>query len=1372
MAWRHFASRTAGWVTGEIHRRRIDMSWGGRGRDEDARERMIDAARRSGMSVGELVQALAEESGSPRDRAPRRRRVEDDDDRWDRSDRRPARASRDRESRGDIDAQLDVLAERLRGLSAGEAPVRSRARERGSDAALEEIAATVERLGRQLPEPPAKRAAKARPQTDVAAVLAALDGLDRKVKAMNEERAAAARPRRDRAGLGDLDHAIAEIARHQTALERDKRPRKASAGTDLERHFRDLSDKIEQLRARDERNSPEALIEEIRSLRQFIEQRSGSAADVGDEIRKLAGRIDEMATQNPERGALEPLMTEMGRLRDVVLQSDVEGSLKSLEAGYGHIVDRLDDLKRGLASPRVGATVDAEISEIHNLLRAVPQVTQFSSIEQSLRDLAGKIERLAGEETDPITTRLERRIGELKTQIDRVDPSSVVKALDQRLKVVTEKLDAIEKASRGPVTPEHVAGLIDDLRTSAAGSGTGEEMRALEARLAELSDRIADLDRRRPSFDDTDRLHDRIAEIAGKLDRMAVPVTDRRTVDALESTISRLDELMSRQSAPVPAGMVDGRVAELIERLDRGEVGPASADIDALGRQIAEMRRELTQSRSTVDLEAEMRKLAERLERSATQEPDDEALSQIEDQLAAISRKLEASESRFGSLSGLEDTIRRLGDRIEAHQADTIAAARDAAREMVRELGGGRADPVSDDVLRGLQDDLRALRSAARDGESRTNDTLISLHDALTGIVGRLTAIEKIAQGSARAATPRPAEPVVPAAPAAAPVAAPIAAPIAARLAPEPAPAAAAPAQPAPGGVASAIARARQSLATSAAEDTRPLEPGSGKPAPRTAMVTPPSPSMAPTEVPVATPAAPIGSGEKTPAAARKADFIAAARRAAQAAAGAAEAPLTATAEDRTAPVAATGTDGSSNSALARIGQVLKNRRRPLVLATGALVLAVLTLRLIPGGGDGRLPETAEAPRNETQSAIEKATPPAPATAARTPTAEAQLPAAAPVPAAKTAEQVPPAAPATAPSTVATDTPAARPPVPAATPQEKPQAAMPTTPGGSVLSDQPAQRTSSLARPTPDASLLGAPETTGSIGAQTPSAAPDTTLLPAKIGSEKLRRAAMSGDPRAAFEVGMRYAEGRGVAADAKAASEWYAKAAEKGLAAAQYRWAVALEKGIGVARDTEQAKRWYAVAAEAGNVRAMHNLGVLHANARDIATALPWFQKAADLGLRDSQFNLGIIHALGSGVKQDLAVSYKWFALAARQGDKEADKKMGDVATHLSKTDLAAARMAVQTWVQKPLDREANEEQQVWAEPKEAPKAATAVDRDTVAKVQSLLKSRGLYGGTVDGQMGAQTKAAIVAFQKKAGLTATGEVDGDLVQALSGKTL
>jgi localization factor PodJL len=50
--------------------------------------------------------------------------------------------------------------------------------------------------------------------------------------------------------------------------------------------------------------------------------------------------------------------------------------------------------------------------------------------------------------------------------------------------------------------------------------------------------------------------------------------------------------------------------------------------------------------------------------------------------------------------------------------------------------------------------------------------------------------------------------------------------------------------------------------------------------------------------------------------------------------------------------------------------------------------------------------------------------------------------------------------------------------------------------------------------------------------------------------------------------------------------------------------------------------------------------------------------------------------------VEQNLAESYKWFSLAAAQGDKESSNKREDVGARLDPQALMAAQLAVQTFV------------------------------------------------------------------------------------------
>ena len=200
---------------------------------------------------------------------------------------------------------------------------------------------------------------------------------------------------------------------------------------------------------------------------------------------------------------------------------------------------------------------------------------------------------------------------------------------------------------------------------------------------------------------------------------------------------------------------------------------------------------------------------------------------------------------------------------------------------------------------------------------------------------------------------------------------------------------------------------------------------------------------------------------------------------------------------------------------------------------------------------------------------------------------------------------------------------------------------------------------------------------------------PPTERLPDAIGGPNLRAAALKGDPTAAYEIAMRFAEGKGVAPNLDEAAKWYDRAAQAGLVPAIFRLGTFYEKGTSVKKDIDIARRYYMQAAERGNAKAMHNLAVLDADGggkgADYKGAAQWFRKAADRGVADSQFNLGILYARGIGVEQNLAKSFKWFSLAAAQGDADSGHKRDDIAKRLDAQSLAAAKLAIQTFTPEP---------------------------------------------------------------------------------------
>src|SRR5262249_12685948 len=131
---------------------------------------------------------------------------------------------------------------------------------------------------------------------------------------------------------------------------------------------------------------------------------------------------------------------------------------------------------------------------------------------------------------------------------------------------------------------------------------------------------------------------------------------------------------------------------------------------------------------------------------------------------------------------------------------------------------------------------------------------------------------------------------------------------------------------------------------------------------------------------------------------------------------------------------------------------------------------------------------------------------------------------------------------------------------------------------------------------------------------------------PAPAGiSPTLRAAAAANNSAAEYEVGARFAEGRGVPQNLQEAAHWFERAANAGFAPARSRWASLNEKGDGVKKDLQAARRLYQAAAEKGHAKAMHNLAVLYAEGLDgkpdYKIASQWFRKAATYGVTDSQY-------------------------------------------------------------------------------------------------------------------------------------------------------
>jgi TPR repeat protein len=156
---------------------------------------------------------------------------------------------------------------------------------------------------------------------------------------------------------------------------------------------------------------------------------------------------------------------------------------------------------------------------------------------------------------------------------------------------------------------------------------------------------------------------------------------------------------------------------------------------------------------------------------------------------------------------------------------------------------------------------------------------------------------------------------------------------------------------------------------------------------------------------------------------------------------------------------------------------------------------------------------------------------------------------------------------------------------------------------------------------------------------------------------------AKKGDVEAQFNVGMIYANGKGVKADISEAMRWYEKAAKQESGASQYNLAQIyyLKGQQGESHAYEKAKYWYEKAIINKVKEAYNNLASLYMDGlgveKDETKAFELFAQAAELGDSEAQINVAVMYAWGEGVKHDKMKAYENLKKALKEGKSEASE-------------------------------------------------------------------------------------------------------------------
>ena len=935
-----------------------------------------------------------------------------------------------------------------------------------------------------------------------------------------------------------------------------------------------------------------------------LERTASRLEDIAEQLARLSRRDTDTA-QRVSAPMEQRLSPDSDALHKIL--GRVESNERQTVEAFTAVNDRLSILGRQITqATRPRETKPEDSPGYVALEKAVRNIVEhMESSEKRTRDnfkslhdrMASLSQKAAAAPVDSITkqapafTQLEARLADLAKRVERSESHSAHTALPDLLKT-----ELTELANRIDTVRDTAEQLASRAQTQAVQASQAE-LRAIESRIVGLI-KEAQSSLAGPSANPADmqRLRGEVERINARIDDAAKAQASGGDVMALRAAVEQLSTRVAQGPDMRPIAELDRRILDITQRLEQTQAQTRNLpQVSDLERRMAELDHKLTEAVI-----------------GRASGPSEE----IEERLNDISARVGRTEQQLGSLETIERAVNQLFDSMEQQRNWTQEVADNAAKSMAQQVIAAMPQPpalhTAPEIL-ALQDGLQAVRAASENAEGRNQETLEAVHETLEQIVTKLTELETAAIGQRVAqAMGSPAVDMAMAAPMAA--------------------VAASPAMEWP-----AAAPVEQEAANPFADVAidNPLEQRFEERA-----VAAPAPSN-PFETLQPLVADPATGAEGD-------DFIAAARRAAQAAVqpksvlsgispGAARASQEASkkllkfslfkGKPKAAKVAAPQHAGELKHPPGfQPANSNDNRKRKYIIMGIALLAAVSVFTFNMLGQTKKMKAPAQ------PAAIE--------------------------------QQLNQQAPAAEPNGTAPDASKAQPPQPK--PAELESMLMPDG-ADPVL-------TGSVAQPAQDLTSI----VSGN--------AESDDLAPAEAGALQLREAAAMGNTDAQFVIATRYLNGEGGAPqDFAKAAYWYGKAAAAGNAPAQYRLGTLYERGKGVAKDMQAALGWYERSAALGNVKAMHNAAVLAASNEqqkpDYARAFKWFSLGAAHGLKDSQFNLAVLLERGLGTKANAKEALFWYSIAASQNDADANKRADAIAKTLAAGDLTETEKRLKLW-------------------------------------------------------------------------------------------
>ena len=481
-----------------------------------------------------------------------------------------------------------------------------------------------------------------------------------------------------------------------------------------------------------------------------------------DAISKLDRRLDQLvaegrsATSEIERrmSAVDRVVADLGQQKP--RPAVVANPPTPLDQALMEIADRQRALDGHPPAPAVRAPTAAQAPAAVQTPAAVPAPTpsealprartqEFSGLERELRQINTQIQALSrpcnidsavGKAVDTLRDDL----AEIGVMLQDALPRKAVEALEGQVRKLSER--------------------IDNTRDAGADGGA---VAGVERGLMEVRDALRGL----TPAESLVGVDQAVKELSRKIDMIGGGSQDPAALKQLESAIVAMRGIVSHVASNDALARLSDEVRSLADKVEHVGSGGGSDVLSSLERRIGSLADAL-EARNRHghdvprDIDDVVKGLIDKIDRLQISRGDHAAFGHLDERIALLVEKLDASDARLNHLEALERGLAELLIHLE-HQ-------------RLPHLAGAAANPPPEvDALNRDVADLKEI-------EKKTQDSLEAFHGTLGHVVERLAMIETDMRGM----TAQAAAPAAPPAPRLAPAVAPVELPLAPTSAPGP----------------------------------------------------------------------------------------------------------------------------------------------------------------------------------------------------------------------------------------------------------------------------------------------------------------------------------------------------------------------------------------------------------------------------------------------------------------------------------------------------------------------------------------------------------------------------------------------------------